>query len=258
MIRNLILIGLLFLTSPASAGIALDAADDSLSCGTSDTMMTENGAVTISAWVKPTSVGEGSNGRIIGREPAASNGHFRFILTSTSTIGFSVQGGTTLVATASNASITTGAYQHVLVTWDGVITTANSVHIYVNGVETTYKTQTNGATATDNSADAILIGNSPDGTRTFDGIIDEIAVWNTVLSAQSIANLANAKGKRLPLQISPSNLKAYWVLDEEEDGSSADGDTFIDISGNGNNCTGSDGANNTGLTASAGAVQSYP
>ena len=44
----------------------------------------------------------------------------------------------------------------------------------------------------------------------------------------------------------------------EPDGTSADGDSFLDKSSNANSCTGDDGAGNTGLTALAESVLSYP
>lgn len=84
------------------------------------------------------------------------------------------------------------------------------------------------------------------------------AIWDSYLTDNECDILAKSKSKRLPLQIQPSNLLAYWTFNDEPDGTSADGDTFLDLSGNGNTCTGSDGANNTGLTAVAETVLTYP
>jgi hypothetical protein len=47
-------------------------------------------------------------------------------------------------------------------------------------------------------------------------------------------------------------------MDDQEAGTSADGDTVRDLSGNGNNGTGNDGADNTGLTWTQETVLSYP
>jgi len=89
-------------------------------------------------------------------------------------------------------------------------------------------------------------------------IVTDVAIWTTVLTDAEISLLADSKIKRIPLQIQSSSLVVYLPLDDEEDGSSSDGDTFRDLSGNGNNGTGDDGANNTGLTAKAEEVLSYP
>jgi len=88
--------------------------------------------------------------------------------------------------------------------------------------------------------------------------IGEVAIWNDyALSLEEIEQLSNSKVKRMPLQISPANLLLYWPLDEQPDGTSWDADVAVDLSPNGNNGTGVDGANNTGLTAVAETVLSY-
>ena len=62
----------------------------------------------------------------------------------------------------------------------------------------------------------------------------------------------------IPIQLFGSNLKTYLTLDDLPDGTSGDGDTFVDRSGNGNDGTGSDGGNNTGLTWVGESILSYP
>jgi len=107
---------------------------------------------------------------------------------------------------------------------------------------------------------------SPDTTGTFSiydggaaspGVVHEVAVWTTVLTQAQMEQLTIARTRHMPLQINTANLLAYWVLDDEEEGSSADGDTFRDYKGT-HTCTGNDGANNTGLTARAEQAVSYP
>jgi len=61
----------------------------------------------------------------------------------------------------------------------------------------------------------------------------------------------------VPLK-SAGGLVGYWPLDDSPDGTSGDGDTFVDRSGTGNNGTGVDGANNTGLTVKASSYLMYP
>jgi hypothetical protein len=65
--------------------------------------------------------------------------------------------------------------------------------------------------------------------------------------------------KRSRQFFSPASICAglYWPLDNQPDGTAADGDTYRDRVGT-NNGTGSDGANNTGLTNIAEKVLSYP
>lgn len=92
----------------------------------------------------------------------------------------------------------------------------------------------------------------------FDGQLNEVAVWDTNISSGEVSILNSSKMKHMPLQIKPANLKGYWAMNSGADGASADGATIIDLSGNGNNGTGDDGANNTGLTWKAEEALSYP
>jgi hypothetical protein len=88
----------------------------------------------------------------------------------------------------------------------------------------------------------------------------EIAIWqaSTVFTTTEIANLASSYTKRIPTQIRLANQIFYLPTDDQEAGSAANGDTVRDLSGNANNGTGDDGANNTGLTWSEEKVLSYP
>jgi hypothetical protein len=80
------------------------------------------------------------------------------------------------------------------------------------------------------------------------GQIAEPTVWNAGLTPSEMYELFNSNTPDKPLSIQPSNLIAYYPMDDQPAGTSADGDTVRDASGNNNNGTGDDGPNNTGLT----------
>lgn len=224
--------------------------DDVIDCGASDTLIPEGQSCTISVWIYPDTMGGNGAGRIVDRNIIFYNG-------GTNQLVFQCPGSTNLQRnTATNAIVTTG-WQHALVTWDGSTTAAN-IHIYVGGSEASYVLTQNGASLTDNSANSLFIGNTNTFNRGFDGRITEVAIWDVVLTAPQIALLASSRIKGIPLQIQPSALKGYWAINDQESGSSADGDTIRDLSGNNNNGTGDNGANNTGLTFVAETVLSYP
>lgn len=206
--------------------IDFDGADDVITFGSTDDILTENGALTISVWINPNTLGEGNIGRIVGRENNVSPGvGFRMI--ATASVRFFVFGSTVLGVTASNDSIVLNTWQHIALTWDGS-TTATNVHIYVNGIEVTYAAQTNGVSLANNSTQVLAIGNTNTANaQTFDGQISEVALWDSVLSLYEIRQLAFSRVKRIPLQISLSNLKAYWPLDDFSNGSSASGSNSI-------------------------------
>src|SRR3990167_8633143 len=187
----------------SSSSLVFDATDD---------VMTENGALTISVWIKPITVGVGNLGRVINRGVFATSG-VEIIMTATETVQFFVNGSTNLFRVASNNSITLNTWQHILVTWNGG-TAFTGVNIYVNGVETSYSAGQNATTPIDNSTTLLRIGNVSTGTRSFDGLVSEVGIWNSVLSLNEIKQLSSSRTRYVPLQVSPSSLKRYFPLDE--------------------------------------------
>lgn len=222
------------------AGVTFDVLDDSISCGTTDDILKENAALTIAAAIFPNTVGENGFGRIISRHDSVGGGEVFLCTTATATLSFRVNGGTQLVRTSSNGSITLGAWNIVIVTWDGGVTASN-VHIYVANAanswvltETSYATTTNGVTPTDNSAGTTYIGTHATGSRTFDGPIEAIDVFNSVVS--NLGNLA-VRLKRMGFKNSVQP-KMYLALDECTAGATCStAGMFRDLTGNGHNCS---------------------
>ena len=158
-------------------------------------------AMTISAWITPTTTGEGGSGRIANKRNVAypatdANGGWLFYTTGTATLGWIVASAAGAVIgqqVGNSNSITLSTRQHVLVTYDdaGDLTGDRKAHIYVNGVEVTYATDTAtvGTVGTDATGE-LIIGNVGDATRTFDGLIEDFAIWPSVLNSTKIALLA--------------------------------------------------------------------
>lgn len=115
---------------------------------------------------------------------------------------------TTLVATTT---ITTGAWHHALVTYDGSVNPPFST-IYLNGAQ---DGQANWPTGTQgnlpNNTDAVYIGNQPTATTNApDGRIAWACAWNVVLNANEIAALARGVN---PLLMRPDALQFCLPLD---------------------------------------------
>jgi parallel beta-helix repeat protein len=149
-----------------------------------DAAMTENGPMAISAWIYPRSDGQASQGFIVARD---GNAGPYFQMYPSNKLIFAVPGGTQLYRLSLDNSISYNAWQHVVVTWDGS-TNASNVHLYVNGFQSDGATN-NGTSLTDNSASNLYIGNNPYYNRTFDGSLDEVRVYNRVLSTDEIGSL---------------------------------------------------------------------
>lgn len=257
-----ILVSLLLLTCfPlwVFAGIFFDGIDDIVNCG-SDASLDGHTTISVSAWVFSDDFSVGTDDRVASKANDAGTLGWSWRVDETTVgkiflvIPFSGVDGFWEVTSPVLAE---GVWSHIAFTYDNS-STANNPLIYINGVsETVTETQTPTGTVSADDAFDFLIGNDGDFNRQFFGQITEVAYWSTVLTQAGVTQLANSRIKGMPLQIQPSSLAGYWPLNDEEDSSSADGDTFLDLSSNTNNGTGSDGANNTGLTAKAEEVLSY-
>lgn len=148
-------------------------------------------AFTLMAWINPATYGEGSRGRIFDKATGSGpvNG-WAFLITNqtANSIQFIVDYATTDITRRSGAgTVPLTQWSHVAVTWDGS-TNASNIHIYVNGVETTYSSTVNGAGARANDGSAsVRVANDALGSRTFSGLIDDARVYDRVLSAGEIS-----------------------------------------------------------------------
>jgi hypothetical protein len=173
--------------------------------------------ISISAWIYPKTVGENSAGKIIdksdGSTPPASGWTWR--LNSANRLIFSVDyDGLTNTEYISTETITLNTWQHVMITWDGS-TTSSNIKIYINGIPTTKQgSSTDGAgNHVTDASQSIIIGNNPSGSRTFDGFIDDLKIYNYVRTTGQVIEDLNGGH---PLGGSPVGSQvAYWALDEQ-------------------------------------------
>lgn len=154
--------------------------------------------------------------------------------------------------------LSVGVLAFIVVTYDGSGTSAG-IKIYLNGVlQASSSDEALPYTAMHNQAQPARIGTFFTNPNFTNALIIEIALWGHELSVIEVGQVSNSKVKYMPLQIQPTDLRAYWPMDDGIDGASADGDTVRDLSGNGNDGVGNDGPNNSGLTWTAEEVLSYP
>lgn len=165
------------------------ASNDRVDCG-ADFLGTT--ALTIAAWINLVSWGGtdggapgGTGGRII------LNGKVYFNLSNmggaygSATVMFSSNGFTTTPHAANSALTIDQTWYHVAVT-----RTAASpalTNFYINGVLSGTADQSSGNPAAGTSN--VYVGNSSDYGRGFDGTMDDLRIYNTVLSAAEIKAL---------------------------------------------------------------------
>ncbi len=103
-------------------------------------------------------------------------------------------GGTYNFYLTSSNAITVNTWSEIICTWDG-LTTPNGVKIYIDGILGAQGTALAASTTLGDSNTAI--GSMVGGTTVFNGILDEIEIYNTVKTPTDFAK-------------DPANLKLDW------------------------------------------------
>jgi hypothetical protein len=80
-------------------------------------------------------------------------------------------------------------WTHVAASYDRS-SPANLPRLYLDGVMQTLTTVTTPAGTWTNNAQPLTIGNGLSGTRTFNGLLDEVRIYDRILTAGEIAALA--------------------------------------------------------------------
>ncbi len=150
------------------------------------------GDITISAWIKPTSYGPSNRGRIFDKnDPNAAVGYGMFIDNQNIAAGLGFGGdnfnmpGTNWVNSNPNV-IALNTWQHVAVTY----TPTGLATFYVNGVQSGSTVIPDAPNASPAIPAAIGRRNFDTG-RNFDGAIDDVRVYNRMLTAAEIKQLSS-------------------------------------------------------------------
>jgi hypothetical protein len=184
-----------------------DGSNDYLGVG-SDAELDNITSFTLEGWMNDHGVP--SNGRIYQKGSTVDGGFIRLQEDSNNQgIQFSVYYATTILHryTAIN-SYTHNTLTHIAATWDGTATATNA-HLFVNGIETSYATTTDGVGTKGNDSTGIATFGrvSPSNiTAPWDGMLDEMRISNSVRSASWIATAYNN-------QSSPSTFMT-WATEE--------------------------------------------
>ncbi|MCJ7812041.1 LamG domain-containing protein [bacterium] len=107
----------------------------------------------------------------------------------------------------SKSVVPTGQWIHLATVRDAL---AQTYQIFINGVLDTMSTYDHNATGGSNTA--LFIGSNYDGLD-FDGMIDEVRIWNKVRSQRQIQSTMNRSLKSEYYVSSDSGLVGYWRFD---------------------------------------------
>lgn len=191
----------------------------------SQTGLNISGSITVMAWIYIESLPASSGDRhsiVYRRKTSATSGGYWFNLRN--------NGGTQqleFVATDSSGSeflvqthtMSTGRWYHVAAVWDSA---DGDVDFYVDG--TNIGTAAGTKSTLNPQSETFYLGCGNIGSDAFDGLIDEVAVFNTNLSAATIQGYFRGS-----LVGNETNLQGYWKLDND----------YTDETANGNDLTAS-------------------
>ena len=206
--------------------VSFDGLDDFASVnGDSNIQLHDN--FTISAWFRTGSTVT-SNGGIIGWGQQAL-GKFRgFGLNSSNQLVFNAFGR--FFNPTGATALSTNTWYHGLLTVTPAAGPNNTATVYINGVQDSQITS--GLVAFTYSSTNVA-QSYYGGSERFLGHIDELSLFNSVLSATNIATIYN--GGNGPADIKDLNPVAWWRMGDGTE--NASGTTVYDMSDNSNNLT---------------------
>jgi len=145
---------------------------------------------TASAWINPSGYG----GAVLGGTT------YVFLIGGANSVTVKFGGG---YNTYTTSSISTGQWYHL-----AFIRTGTSGELFINGVSQGSSSLSLGTA----SFELEFIGSRSTSTQLFTGKIDEVAIWNTALTATQVSEIYNATGTNLTKDLSTvsgSNLKLW-------------------------------------------------
>ena len=220
-------------------GLLFNGTTNFVNCGSSASV---NQILNLSVFavIRPTSVATSPN--VAAKFTTADNGWACFLssVAATNSMRFFRSWSISPGQWRTNSIFTLGEKFNVIYTYDAT-NILDVPAMYYNGSSLAV-TQVNGpvgVSPVDDSTGPLVIGSDTMGNGNyFNGRIFEVAVWDKILTDYEIQRLSRSKVKGFASQISPSNLKAYYLLDQAPNGAvAATSRMFRDISGNGNHGT---------------------
>ncbi|MCP4257122.1 MAG: hypothetical protein GY774_06300 [Planctomycetes bacterium] len=215
-----------FVEGQVGMALDLDGVDDVVELGKIDVA----GGITLAAWIKADDF-EINDARIITKANEWSGDNHWWMLSTISETSLrfrlKTDEGPSTATLISNPALETGVWAHVVTSWDG-----SMMRIYKDGIEIANQEKGGTAVAVDPNISA-AIGSQPSDAfasdpshvvKFFDGLIDEVQIYERALSGSEIRYLA---GERAPVDPGTDGLVAFYPLEND----------VLDSSGNGNDGT---------------------
>lgn len=161
-------------------------------------------ALTLEAWIKPSLITQIPLAQILGQGNPNARDWMIAVENFGATLAFGLNAGggyEELTAPLMGGELSGGSWHHVAATYDGTIK-----KLYLDGVLRATAPKT-GAVVFSTIAGAI--GAAIDGSNAYQGLVDEVRVWNVARTAPQIAQVMTQM-----LAGSETGLAAYWRFDD--------------------------------------------
>ena len=174
--------------------LSLDGVDDYFNLGSPANLDLGTGDFSISAWIKTT--GSSQRDIVTDYNTAGGNKGYFFIVTTASALQGNIYDPSAAQVISTSGIIKDNTWHHAVFTQTRSSTTG--LKLYLDGAETAYSLQNNPTaigSITNTNANT-LIGAETDGAGTvnyFNGLIDDVRIYNKVLSLLEISFLAGTK-----------------------------------------------------------------
>ena len=220
-------------TFPNTYSVDIDGTNDYIDCGgASDFSFTDGSGndlpFSISAWVKFDNV---NKERLVSKDTSTSSREFLFgtdnanvanIVLGTATVNLNIRNTTPLNLTD---------WFHIVSTYDGS-KSASGLKVYVNANDSNRLDISSGSYAGISATGGNLeIGRFANGNSFFNGLIDEVAVFDYELSSAQVTSIYNSG---VPNNIASLSPLGWWRMGDNDGGT---GTTITDQGSGGNNGT---------------------
>ncbi|MBN2202061.1 chitobiase/beta-hexosaminidase C-terminal domain-containing protein, partial [bacterium] len=167
--------------------VSLDGADDYIDLGGLDV---SGSALTIACWFYADDF-DNEDARLVSKATGIQAADHYWMLSTTSSSGYKLRfrlktGGSTTTLVASSGNLSAQVWTHAAAVYDG-----SAMILYLNGTEVGSVSKT-GTLDTNAGVDAWIGCNPPTaGSNAFDGLIDEVRIYDRALAPGEIAALAS-------------------------------------------------------------------
>lgn len=225
---------------PASGGtpyanqysVSLDGSDDYMSIPDADIFSMGNGsgtdnAFSISAWFNADNI---ASFYFATKDVGGSREwDFRTVGSQLHFFAFGTGGG--YIGRKYSTNLNTGRWYHAVVTYDAS-KASSGIKLYLNGTRVDDADYASGTfTASKNTSTEVRVGGLEIGPGFSNGLIDEVAIFNSELSVSNVSSMYNGG---VPNDISSLSPVGWWRMGENDGGS---GTTITDQGSGSNNGT---------------------